>query len=697
MAVTITKKFHNGTEYKDIAKVVFTSPNFTSPAVAGTRSHMPPGGAYMGTWFEAVDWMYRAFPDQEYAQFPDEMESLFGKVVVTSLFDFASDTTISGYHLYGSNYPIAADTVHSTDGFVELNQTKRNWGGISAAYNGSLHAYTAAGLYTQIVGTQSLVSWDSRNIYWSGVTSSLNGDLFFCSKMLTGAFDPIIYKKPFDGLPIDIDTAGILEDWRGIASSSTNDIYIATAYGSIYKLPGGLAPLELLLPGPIGGLVSGITCSLNGSIYVTVSTSANGGVIYKLVDGTFISLNQAPRVWTGIAASKVNNNVYAVEEFGDIYVQIYGEGDFIPTGQADTRWNGIACGFDGAVYTCNDDDVYKMAIDPAEAASLNILCIDKDNYGVIGSSSVVGEPYILEGVGEVTEVSIVFSSTVGTKVVNEWLNSTVVADFDTLVSGVAIGDANPVTCDISAVVSGTADDTEGTTLLGSVIGSVTGIMNGTGTVIGTVSGTVSGELSSSTNDGTGNREYSIVSGTISGTLEGAEHGAISGTVSGTLSGAMIGPYEFASLQYTTSDSITAASTIPLPRRHHGGNSVIFAVSFGEAYDCRLTAWDDATHSTTNNKILAEEHYRVDAVAFRSNSAEPHAPVFNDTGLLVHPEAFDIPLKGNEKYFGDFDLIFAIDSGEYGEYVVFTPRLVNMDDSFIAGSYDFVTTLHYQYT
>ena len=438
MAVTITKKFHNGTEYKDIAKVVFTSPNFTSPAVAGTRSHMPPGGAYMGTWFEAVDWMYREFPTQDYAQLPDEMESLFGKLTALDEFSFATGTS---------------------------------------------------------------------GIFW---------------------YD---YSTAFDVLnPVD---------------------------------------------------------------------------------------------------------------------------------------------------------------------SRNVLYIDKTNYGTI--STCISGTTTLPDIGVVNTVNLGFSNAVGSRIINEWINSSVIVSVNTLASGIAIGDTNPVTCDISAVVSGTADDTEGTTLLGSVIGSVTGIMNGTGTVIGTVSGTVSGELSSSTNDGTGNREYSIVSGTISGTLEGAEHGAISGTVSGTLSGAMIGPYEFASLQYTTSDSITAASTIPLPRRHHGGNSVIFAVSFGEAYDCRLTAWDDATHSTTSNKVLAEEHYRVDAVAFRSNSAEPHAPVLNDTGLLVHPEAFDIPLKGNEKYFGDFDLIFAIDSGEYGEYVVFTPRLVNMDDSFIAGGYDFVTTLHYQYT
>ena len=99
-----------------------------------------------------------------------------------------------------------------------------------------------------------------------------------------------------------------------------------------------------------------------------------------------------------------------------------------------------------------------------------------------------------------------------------------------------------------------------------------------------------------------------------------------------------------------------------------------------------------------NKILDEEHYRVDAVAYRSNLVDSaHSPIFKKTNNLVFPPAMDIVLKGNENYYGDFDLIFSIQTDEYGEYLAFLPRLVDIDDSFIAGSYDFVTTLHYQYT
>ena len=39
-------------------------------------------------------------------------------------------------------------------------------------------------------------------------------------------------------------------------------------------------------------------------------------------------------------------------------------------------------------------------------------------------------------------------------------------------------------------------------------------------------------------------------------------------------------------------------------------SVNFEVTNGECEDCRLTAWDDATHSTTLNEILLGGHCRI---------------------------------------------------------------------------------------
>lgn len=136
-------------------------------------------------------------------------------------------------------------------------------------------------------------------------------------------------------------------------------------------------------------------------------------------------------------------------------------------------------------------------------------------------------------------------------------------------------------------------------------------------------------------------------------------------------------------------------------------AIVFQVTLGEAYNCRLTAWDDATHTTTNNKILDEGHYKVHSLAYRAYGGSLSTPSSHNssneygTNTFVHPPGEDITLKGDTSYYGDFDLVFVANGGvsgeEHGEYLIFTPRLDSMDDSFTSGNYDFVTTLHYQYT
>lgn len=140
---------------------------------------------------------------------------------------------------------------------------------------------------------------------------------------------------------------------------------------------------------------------------------------------------------------------------------------------------------------------------------------------------------------------------------------------------------------------------------------------------------------------------------------------------------------------------------------HSRNTVLFEVINGEAYNCRLTAWDDDTHSSTSNKILSEGHYKANCLAYRARGGTKEVPkagldaTHYGTNLLVHTPSYDLVLKGNESYYGDFDLIHIANGGvtgsEHGEYLLFLPRLADMDDSFTSGNYDFVTTLHYQYT
>lgn len=195
----------------------------------------------------------------------------------------------------------------------------------------------------------------------------------------------------------------------------------------------------------------------------------------------------------------------------------------------------------------------------------------------------------------------------------------------------------------------------------------------------------------------GGTDYNVVDITF-GTVTGST--VLSGTLDATTaSGTEI---QNSAQIYNKADNYKLRTAATDSKYLTPNNSVIFEVTFGEAYDCKLTAWDDDTHSTTENKILSEGHYRVDAVAYRYelntttlNSVNYVHYTFTSPGCFVAPPCSDRILKGDESYYGVFDMVYA--TTQHGECLSFKPRLHDMNDSFIAGNYDFVTTLHYQYT
>jgi len=133
------------------------------------------------------------------------------------------------------------------------------------------------------------------------------------------------------------------------------------------------------------------------------------------------------------------------------------------------------------------------------------------------------------------------------------------------------------------------------------------------------------------------------------------------------------------------------------------DSIVFEVTVGEAYNCRLTAWDDVTHSTTNNELIQGDHVRLSALAFcASNSKLEPSESYSPINYVYGPVHNRI-LKGNtvhmgQNYFyGDFDLVYRFQSGVYGDFLIFKPMLYGIDSSISYGVHDYVITLHYAYT
>lgn len=135
------------------------------------------------------------------------------------------------------------------------------------------------------------------------------------------------------------------------------------------------------------------------------------------------------------------------------------------------------------------------------------------------------------------------------------------------------------------------------------------------------------------------------------------------------------------------------------------DSVTFEVTTGEAYNCRLTAWDDVTHSSTLNELIQGDHVRCSALAYCSTGAKltPTESYPPDPINYVFGPIHNRILKGNTTnlgynyYFGDFDLVYRYQSTIYGDFLVFKPMLYGIDETISYGVHDFIITLHYSYT
>ncbi len=133
------------------------------------------------------------------------------------------------------------------------------------------------------------------------------------------------------------------------------------------------------------------------------------------------------------------------------------------------------------------------------------------------------------------------------------------------------------------------------------------------------------------------------------------------------------------------------------------NSVKFQLNAGENYSNRLTAWDDATHSSTDNYLITNNMVKVSAVAYNYiiGAGSEDNP---DTITEVNAPVYNWILKGNttvsgqgNAYYGDFNMTYQTGGSDVGDVLIFRPWLDGIDASVPYGVHDFVITLHYTYT
>jgi hypothetical protein len=131
------------------------------------------------------------------------------------------------------------------------------------------------------------------------------------------------------------------------------------------------------------------------------------------------------------------------------------------------------------------------------------------------------------------------------------------------------------------------------------------------------------------------------------------------------------------------------------------NSIVYEMTLGEAYNCYLTAWDDDTHSSTDNTVISGSHYRVAACAcyITGSKDDPKPAELTTYDTLIGTPVLDQVLNGDTNKWTISDPLRynAIDSSVTGALVFFRPRLYNITSAIPYGVYDFITTFHFQYT
>ena len=130
--------------------------------------------------------------------------------------------------------------------------------------------------------------------------------------------------------------------------------------------------------------------------------------------------------------------------------------------------------------------------------------------------------------------------------------------------------------------------------------------------------------------------------------------------------------------------------------------IVYEMTLGEAYNCYLTAWDDDTHSSTDNTVISGSHYRaaVTVMYITGTKQDPYSAEGSTYGTLIGDPTNSVILYGNTSKYEVTDTLKynAIDSDVTGALLAFRPMLYGIDTAGLSyGTYDFVTTLHFQYT
>lgn len=677
MAVTITTKFYDGSEWKDLSKVVFTSPNMDSPNTAGTRSHIFPGGAIpLGMWYEDLSNMYRVEDEQEI-----DNSTYFGySAQLYEAFDLDNPglyITISGTEQddwieyirkevsYGpGSWPMQYEQI------VESNYDYLSFAGCTFSGTTSSGAYT----YDKVIESGG---WRADG----DVPQSV--EIIFPSSYI---IDNIEFKQSGGGHGVDaFNFQAKLNPGDGyttlLSDNKANDQDV-----EIYDISNmtSYKHFKLNVTSTHGGGIPGVASfNMKGrSSYTTIYTASSGTAAAAInsagwyadevgIDPHWV-LFEYPSPERVTRVSFQNYSDYDVKDFkiqacttsSGVFTDLYSGRAVVNDDYKTPTQNFVFSNL-------NDYKFYKLYFYSRYAAS--------DGYGIKNCKLYGFE--VDESI--TTPITLYFDldNTVDVSHANNALTTDYLFKLDVdSVTGSGIMPAGTSVYgwgwpgwrhEEYAMLNLQAEIVQGEVYIlvdhrGDISAGDTIYLFDTLVDTHTEYRTVDAVQTNPT------EAYDLITAQ---SIFGRAH-------------------PIATTEVTfTSPSVDAEVTT--------SNSVVFELTNGECYDCRLTAWDDVTHSTTSNEIIAGDHCRVSALVFNSTGTVL-SPTDNSGESFIYPPVLNRIFKGNtvyagtNYYYGDFNMQYRT-GAVLGDYLIFKPMLYGIHAGISYGVHDFLITLHYSYT
>lgn len=703
MAVVITSKFYQEDEWKDISKVVFTSPNMDSPAIAGTRSHILPGQGALGLWYEDTSEMFRIEDHQEITD--TDFYNYRMKAIATVNLDLHPDyidvkeVNNVGFATYVREQ-IGAELIDYQDLSYLIDDINLKLEYVPVSRRGDIYSILEISddLEFRIYTDTSLCYFNS---YPGGGGQVLLTPSEYINLKEEYTGHPGWVTEVLEEIPecyIDFNFADdslvrvtAIEMKAIETSKTTRTTYSLTpGYNMDCRYRTSSTTYEYEDLGDSGKVFIGnyqFQGSNDGETFNTIYVGQNTDNEEK-----FVYLNNTES-YKYYRIKILNNDSLDDEVFHTNY---YGIRSFIIHG---LKYSEDAGDSTIDIYEFSEQDAPKLIkinnafTILADTPEITHTITDIDVYGVVETTAISGEPYYTIYSANMYKVG---DSNSFTNIAECEASTISGVGFDSSAYVYSEVDNLSTTAEAwaSFVNPGTADEyllytSESTNYIEVSTSDWVGTADVTYTTV------ASGTLVSGTNDtyvmgGYATRDYES---TLYSRRESYRL-LIDDTT--TTTGIIYKDVDLYAWGYDGNASIREIDMDVT-------NSIVFELTIGEAYNCRLTAWDDVTHSTTLNELIMGDHVRCSAIAYCCGGSKLDPEETSEQVNMVYPPAHNRIFKGNVNYagykyfYGDFDMVYRYQEDVYGDFLIFKPMLYGIHTGISYGVHDYIITLHYSYT